>query len=50
VTKSGADQLCSRFETGGGRKGAAGINHLPESELGRFIAGFFEVFGGLRGF
>jgi hypothetical protein len=45
VTKSGADQLCSRFETGGGRKGAAGINHLPESELGRFIAAFFEVFG-----
>ncbi len=44
ATKSGADQLCSQFETGGGRKGAAGINHLPESELGRFIASFFEIY------
>ena len=44
ATKSGADQLCSQFETGGGRKGAAGINHLPESELGRFIAGFFGIY------
>lgn len=42
--KSGADILCSQFETGGGRKGAAGINHLPESEVGRFIAKFFAVF------
>lgn len=44
ATKAGADLLCSQFESGGGRKGAAGINHLPESELGRFIAGFFDVF------
>ena len=44
VAKSGADELCSQFETGGGRKGAAGINHLPESELGGFIATFFAVF------
>ncbi len=44
AAKSGADELCSQFETGGGRKGAAGINHLPESELGRFIATFFAVF------
>lgn len=44
ATKAGADQLCSQFESGGGRKGAAGINHLPEPELGRFIAGFFDVF------
>jgi hypothetical protein len=43
--KLGADVLCSQFETGGGRKGAAGINHLPESEVGRFVALFFEVFG-----
>lgn len=43
-TKSGADELCSQFDTGGGRKGAAGINHLPGSEAGRFIARFFEVF------
>ncbi|HEX7972758.1 MAG TPA: acetyltransferase [Thiobacillus sp.] len=45
AAKSGADDLCSQFDTGGGRKGAAGINHLPESELGRFIATFFKVFG-----
>ncbi len=45
VSRIGADQLCSQFETGGGRKAAAGINHLPESELGRFIASFFDVFG-----
>jgi hypothetical protein len=45
LSRSGADELCSRFDSGGGRKGAAGINHLPESELGRFIASFFEVFG-----
>jgi len=44
IDKSGADELCSQFETGGGRKGAAGINHLPESELGRFVATFFAVF------
>ena len=44
VAKSGADELCSQFDTGGGRKGAAGINHLPDAELGRFIATFFAVF------
>jgi len=44
ATKAGADVLCSQFETGGGRKGAAGINHLPESEVGRFIASFFQTF------
>jgi hypothetical protein len=44
VARSGADDLCSQFDTGGGRKGAAGINHLPDAELGRFIAAFFAVF------
>jgi hypothetical protein len=44
ANKSGADTLCSQFDTGGGRKGAAGINHLPAAELGRFIATFFEVY------
>lgn len=34
----GADVLCRGFPTGGGRKAAAGINHLPESELANFIA------------
>ena len=44
AARSGADELCSQFDSGGGRKGAAGINHLPESELGRFIASFFEIY------
>ena len=39
-----ADEICSRFETGGGRKGAAGINHLPESELTRFIDIFYATY------
>jgi hypothetical protein len=45
VDRSGADDLCSQFDSGGGRRGAAGINHLPEAELGRFIALFFQTFG-----
>lgn len=45
AAKSGADTLCSQFDSGGGRKAAAGINHLPESELDRFMALFFETFG-----
>lgn len=44
ATREGADALCSRFATGGGRKGAAGINHLPEAEIDRFVASFYEVF------
>ena len=42
--KSGADVLCSQFETGGGRKGAAGINHLPEEDLDRFLLLFQQSF------
>ena len=44
ATKAGADEVCSQFETGGGRRGAAGINHLPESELNRFMAIFYATF------
>lgn len=36
--KTGADELCRQFETGGGRKAAAGINRLPQAELSRFIS------------
>ncbi len=46
--RQGADVLCSQFDTGGGRKAAAGINHLPEAELGRFIADFYTVFSGIQ--
>ena len=41
--KSGADELCKRFDTGGGRKAAAGINVLPEERIPDFIAAFFEA-------
>lgn len=34
--RSGADELCRQFETGGGRKAAAGINRLPATDLDRF--------------
>ena len=42
--RAGADMLCSQFDTGGGRRGAAGINHLPESEVDRFVTAFYAVF------
>ncbi|ESS72998.1 acetyltransferase [Methyloglobulus morosus KoM1] len=38
--KVGADEFCSGFATGGGRKSAAGINHLPLDQLGTFIDKF----------
>ena len=40
----GADTLCMAFPGGGGRKRAAGINHLPEADLPRFIDAFKEAF------
>lgn len=43
-TSVGADEVCSQFETGGGRRGAAGINHLSESELDRFMTIFYSTF------
>lgn len=46
ANKSGADEVCSQFETGGGRKGAAGINHLPDRDYDRFVNTFFQVFKG----
>ncbi len=33
----GADDVCTQFATGGGRKAAAGINALPLDEKARFI-------------
>jgi hypothetical protein len=41
----GADELCRRFASGGGRQGAAGIDVLPESEFERFAAAFRQAFG-----
>ena len=36
----GADTLCLEFASGGGRRGAAGINRLPAGELEQFLASF----------
>jgi len=38
--KTGADELCRSFPTGGGRKAAAGINALPGDMLDTFIDRF----------
>jgi hypothetical protein len=40
----GADTFCRSFPTGGGRRTAAGINHLPASELERFLGDFEREF------
>ena len=42
--KTGADDVCRQFETGGGRKAAAGINKLPEHEYDHFVSVMDEVF------
>ena len=41
----GADAFAREFATGGGRPGAAGINALPEAELGGFVERFQRSFG-----
>ena len=42
--KTGADELCRQFETGGGRKAAAGINHLPADQHDVFLDAFKAAF------
>ncbi len=42
--KTGADELCRQFETGGGRKAAAGINHLPMEQHDAFLEAFRQAF------
>lgn len=42
--KTGADELCRKFPSGGGRKAAAGINQLPEQQLDTFIRCFQEQY------
>jgi hypothetical protein len=44
ATRDGADALCRQFDTGGGRKAAAGINDLPAADSERFIAAFVASF------
>ncbi len=43
--KTGADEFCRRFPTGGGRAAAAGINDLPREQLAAFIDQFNEFYG-----
>lgn len=40
-----ADEFCRTFETGGGRKLAAGINHLSNADVDRFAQSFESHFG-----
>jgi hypothetical protein len=40
-----AEGFARRFPTGGGRKTAAGINHLPAPELDAFTRDFTAQFG-----
>jgi len=42
--KINADILCAAFPTGGGRKGAAGINHLAKNQLSVFIEEFSSIY------
>lgn len=43
--KTGADEFCRQFATGGGRAAAAGINDLPAEQLEDFIARFTTFYG-----
>jgi single-stranded DNA-specific DHH superfamily exonuclease len=43
----GADLLCRQFENGGGRAAAAGINHLPKTDVDRFISHLNSHFAAL---
>ncbi len=40
-----AHRFCETFETGGGRKGAGGVNRLPAADVEHFAAKFFAYYG-----
>ncbi len=42
--KQGADELCRQFDSGGGRKAAAGINQLTYNLLAEFLQKFNRTF------
>lgn len=44
AARTGADALCRKFMTGGGRVEAAGINHLPREALPEFARSFEHAF------
>ena len=41
---AGADALCRKFATGGGRVAAAGIDHLPEDQVPEFVRQLDQAF------
>ncbi|WP_024605751.1 MULTISPECIES: hypothetical protein [unclassified Pseudoalteromonas] len=45
ANRTGADEVCTQFATGGGRKAAAGINALPLSEKAKFINTLNQFYG-----
>jgi len=44
ANREGADELCRRFPSGGGRKAAAGINGLPDEFYADFVEAFTRAF------
>ncbi|PMO34035.1 acetyltransferase [Vibrio breoganii] len=40
----GADEICSSFPTGGGRKAAAGINQLPKQDVRKFTQALSDFY------
>ena len=48
ATKTGADELCRKFATGGGRKAAAGINNLSDKDYATFVNTFTDQFTNLN--
>lgn len=45
TSPTGAADFCRGFDTGGGRRLAGGINHLPDADMERFIGSFAACFG-----
>lgn len=44
--KTGADELCRSFPTGGGRAAAAGVNDLPADQLEAFLQALSDFYRG----
>jgi hypothetical protein len=40
-----ADEFCRAFPGGGGRRGAAGVDHLPSAEFETFVQRFVDAYG-----
>ncbi|WP_153913442.1 DHH family phosphoesterase [Shewanella sp. TC10] len=44
ANKQGAGDICSQFDTGGGRSAAAGVNRLPKEKLNEFIDAIYQYY------